>query len=211
VILPRQPGQRTQLRRSRQHFTLPLPRRDKQGAATLRGEPACCQPRYNPTHACTAAGQMTRQPTALGPTIHEPTHAFLFVSLFLCAPSQDAILLSSHFAPRLPSPLAPAASPAQPEFRNPSTLFACFTLSPTRHTLRDALLQPPLARPGLATRQARPASTPASPPSRAAPPGHVPDPLAYRLPTRTGQPHTPHLRQASDAPPAGSRGGPALA
>ena len=44
MILPRPPGQRTQLRSSRQHITFPLPRREKSRGSHSPGEPACLPP-----------------------------------------------------------------------------------------------------------------------------------------------------------------------
>ena len=82
-------------------------------------------------------------------------------------------------------------APQLTAFSKPFTPSVCFTLSPTQLTLRDALLQLPLARLGPDT---RPACTPDPPPSGAAPSGHVPDPLA-------GQPHLPDSPRASQPPP----------
>ena len=67
-------------------------------------------------------------------------------------------------------------APAHP-FSKPFTRFACFTLSPTRLTLRDALLSPP--SPGPASALARPARQ--LRPARAASLGHVPGPHVSRL------------------------------
>ena len=99
----------------------------------------------------------TRTPgRLLGPASHEPSRGPIWASFFAC------LFAVRHCKATARSSVGPPVllAPAHP-FSKPFTLFECFTLSPTRLTLRDALLQLPLApararyHPGLA-RQLRP-------------------------------------------------------
>ena len=104
-------------------------------------------------HTTTGRGPATHH--MRGPSEVESSHASIFVS-FLHDPSAHAISIVASKLTRI----ADTALPSLPLFSKPFTPFECFTLSPARLTLRDALLQPPIARLGPDT---RPARTPAPP------------------------------------------------
>ena len=109
----------------------------------------------------------------LGPASHEPSRGPIWASFFAC------LFAVRHCKATARSSVGPPVllAPAHP-FSKPFTLFECFTLSPTRLTLRDALLSPP--SPGPASALARPARQ--LRPARAASCGHVPGPHVSRLP-----------------------------
>jgi hypothetical protein len=103
----------------------------------------------------TTTGRDPATQHTLGSPEGESSRASIFVS-FLARLFAHAIFIAASKLTRI----ADTALPSLPLFSKPFTPFECFTLSPARLTLRDALLQPPLAGLGPDT---RPACTPAPP------------------------------------------------